>query len=242
VLVTDDGTQPSAQGLIDSAYPRVQWVQGPQRGPAANRNNGTRHAQGEWLVFTDDDCLPEPGWLAAFADVLKTNPEAQVLEGRTYVDRPRQSLAEVAPVNETGGYLWSCNFAVARHVFEQLGGFDERFPDAAMEDVDFRVRLIKAGYDFPFVPTAGVCHPWRIGSAAKEYKRNRRSTEIFLQLHPEAKKEINLRYFLRVTARQCLKETLPGIFRFQGRGLDQALQRHWGGLLMAGFSLRRQLF
>src|SRR5207245_7591311 len=35
------------------------------RGPAAARNAGWRAANGEVIAFTDDDCIPEPGWLLA---------------------------------------------------------------------------------------------------------------------------------------------------------------------------------
>jgi len=65
-----------------------------------------------------------------------------------------------APLNETGGYLWSCNFMIRRDVFEQFR-FDEDYPMPAGEDVDFRQRLIQAGLKFPFVREALVVHPPR---------------------------------------------------------------------------------
>ena len=144
VIVTDDGSNTTAEQMIRAEYPWVQWIPGPRKGPAANRNNGAKYAQGEWLVFTDDDCLPDPQWLAAYAEAIAANPSCLVFEGRVYVDRPRQTLAEKSPVNETGGYLWSCNFTIQNQTFRSLGGFEERFPYAAMEDVDFRFRLTKA--------------------------------------------------------------------------------------------------
>src|SRR5262245_1366988 len=66
VIVTDDegAASPLQQQL--SEFPFARWVAGPAKGTAANRNNGAKHARGEWLIFTDDDCLPSPGWLAAF--------------------------------------------------------------------------------------------------------------------------------------------------------------------------------
>jgi hypothetical protein len=36
-----------------------------------------------WLVFTDDDTLPDRGWLAGYAAALSADPRAEALEGRT---------------------------------------------------------------------------------------------------------------------------------------------------------------
>ena len=57
VIVTDDGSRSTAQQMVQENYPWVLWIAGPCRGPAANRNNGAEAAQGQWLAFTDDDCL-----------------------------------------------------------------------------------------------------------------------------------------------------------------------------------------
>lgn len=87
VIVSDDGRESTAKAMMAERFPWARWVPGPQRGPAANRNNGAKQAEGEWLVFTDDDCLPQAGWLEAF---FKNLHEAEVLEGRTIADRPRE--------------------------------------------------------------------------------------------------------------------------------------------------------
>jgi glycosyltransferase involved in cell wall biosynthesis len=60
VIVSDDGYESTAQEMIQQNYPWVKWVAGFRKGPAANRNNGAKYATGEWLAFTDDDCLPDP--------------------------------------------------------------------------------------------------------------------------------------------------------------------------------------
>ena len=56
--------------MVNEEFPMVRWNEGPRRGPAANRNFGARVADGEWLIFLDDDCNPRPGFLAAY---LKAN-------------------------------------------------------------------------------------------------------------------------------------------------------------------------
>ena len=39
---------------------------GAPTGSAANRNCAAQHANGEWLLLTDDDCLPQPNWIPGF--------------------------------------------------------------------------------------------------------------------------------------------------------------------------------
>src|SRR5208337_3741588 len=57
IVVTDDAHEKPAENLIETSYPAVHWVQGPARGPAANRNCGAKASRGEWVAFIDDDCV-----------------------------------------------------------------------------------------------------------------------------------------------------------------------------------------
>ncbi len=159
VIVTDDGHQTTAQEMIQSQYPWVIWVEGPHRGAGANRNCGAQQAQGEWLVFTDDDCLPSAGWLEAYVNAITLNHD--VYEGFTGCEAGIRSPLMHAPSNTTGGFLWSCNMMIRTDLFRQLGGFDAVFPYPHMEDVDFRERILEGGYSFPFVRDAVVDHPPR---------------------------------------------------------------------------------
>lgn len=160
VIVSDDGALRSAESLVTERFPWARWVCGPRRGAAANRNCGAAVAQGEWLAFTDDDCVPAPGWLAAFAAAAQATPDLAVLEGRTTSGPVAMGALEIAPVNESGGYLWSCNFAIRAEAFRGVGGFDE-WLGSDLEDVDLRVRLGRAGLRTEFVPSATVMHPPR---------------------------------------------------------------------------------
>ncbi|TAH24862.1 MAG: glycosyltransferase [Cytophagales bacterium] len=161
VIVSDDGTKQTAQQLIKEKYPWAKWVEGPRKGPAANRNNGAKYAKGNWLLFTDDDCLPEPNWLNAYYEAIKEHSEIKVFEGKTVCKLGIKSPLETAPINETGGLLWSCNFAIKRTIFERLQGFNTSFPFAHMEDVEFRERLKDNNIEFQFSKDAVIDHPPR---------------------------------------------------------------------------------
>jgi GT2 family glycosyltransferase len=159
VIVTDDGYKTTAEEMIRERYPWVKWVAGPRKGPASNRNNGAKYAQGEWLAFTDDDCLPSPNWLSGYAEAI--TGECLALEGAIDpLGDYNQDLSE-CPINLTGGCFWSANIAVKRSLFEEIGGFDINYPLALGEDIDIKERLLVFTKIF-FVPNARVDHPVRL--------------------------------------------------------------------------------
>ena len=57
VIVTDDGSRATSEAMLREKFPWAKWMAGPRRGPAANRNHGAKHANGNWIAFADDDCL-----------------------------------------------------------------------------------------------------------------------------------------------------------------------------------------
>lgn len=158
VIVTDDGATNNAQQMMSENYPWAIWTQGPRRGPAANRNHGASEARGEWLAFTDDDCLPSPQWLIAFYENMGADVTA--MEGKT-VSAESYGLFFTAPVNLTGDCFWSCNICLKKAIFLEIQGFDTGFPSAHLEDVDFYWRLKQAEYHSLFVPDSVILHPPR---------------------------------------------------------------------------------
>ncbi len=228
VIVTDDSADQPAEPQLASRFPWVRWTRGPRSGPAANRNHGARLATAEWIAFTDDDCVPELDWLAAFAAAARAGGEtASLLEGRTYVDRPRAHPLESSPVNSTGGQLWSCNFAIRRTLFAAAGGFDERFPYNAMEDVELCVRLQQRGVEPLFVVTAAVFHPWRRITNWREHAARHMASRLIMEsIHPGKAFPISAWRALRVHARVILAEHLPWLLRRPGE-MARVLPQLW---------------
>ena len=60
----------------DSPRPcRCAVINQANAGPGAARNRGASEGRGELLAFTDDDCTPEPGWLANLESQLVAEPD-----------------------------------------------------------------------------------------------------------------------------------------------------------------------
>ncbi len=227
VIVSDDG-QHLAAAWMAKDFPECKWTRGPGKGPAANRNHAARHAKGTWLLFLDDDVIPDPQLILNYRTVLDRHSGIQVLEGATHPDRPQHTFREHAPVNISGQLLWSCNFMIQKALFDAMGGFDERFPFPAMEDVDLRYRIRKQGIKTLFCPEAVVIHPWRHnGHQRPETIKCNRSADYFYQKYPELLPDLSLSYRLQREYNFFIKYLLGKGRKSLFRGAIIAIKDHF---------------
>lgn len=140
------------------------------------RNAGVLAAQGDIIVFTDAGCFPDEGWLKQIVSPLRSGEDAvagtsQDMSGADVF--PSQFSGRLGEA-EDSCYLVECptlNFAFRRAVFDEIGGFDERFTYGS--DVDFTWRLNDAGRRVLYIPEAVLRHDWG------ESKRQRRRSFVY---------------------------------------------------------------
>lgn len=179
IIVTNDNKLKDISVENRIKYSSVKFVSGPGKGPSANRNFGAKMSNGNWLIFLDDDCIPQQNWLSNYIIEIDKN-QAVILEGKTIADREKQRFDEVSPINLFGGKLWSCNFAIRKDFFIELNGFDECYPYSTMEDIDFSERA-KMKTSFVFLSNCVVVHPWRRRQAFKNFYVRIKSQQYFAQ-------------------------------------------------------------
>lgn len=75
-----DGTGRLLRTFADSHG--ALFLDEPRRGKSFALNTAIDRATGDMLVFTDDDTIPEPGWLLAYESALETFPDAGVFAGQ----------------------------------------------------------------------------------------------------------------------------------------------------------------
>jgi glycosyltransferase involved in cell wall biosynthesis len=162
VVIVDDGSGDGTTAVLRD--PRIDRAvrQERSRGPATARNLGWHAASAPLVAFTDDDCRPEPGWLAAGLAAHRAAPGA-IVQGRTRpepaeehkLEHPR---ARSIRVEQLGPFFETCNVFYPRALLERLGGFDETIPTAGSEDTDLALRSFELGARAVFAPEALVNH------------------------------------------------------------------------------------
>jgi GT2 family glycosyltransferase len=164
VIICDDGsTEDFSQVLAEARQRQLQisYVRQPNKGPAAARNLGIKHAKAEIVAMTDSDTLPDAAWLKNLIEALAADPSAVGVEGRVFANNENEfaPLGE-GPENQSGGVYLTCNMAYRRRVLVEVGGFDETFPFPAYEDVELAARAIQRG-KILWQPAAVITHPQR---------------------------------------------------------------------------------
>jgi GT2 family glycosyltransferase len=182
VLVVDQSTELDERlAARAAAEPRLSVVRDPGRGLSRARNVGAAEAWTDWVVFVDDDCIPEPDWSRRLAEALERAPaEVDIVSGHVEGATPSADYipASEFPVGRTaimrGGRfrhpgrvgVGVC-FAVRSAAVERLGGWDERLgpgaPDfPAADDMDFNYRLLRSGGAALLTPEVRSRHEqWR---------------------------------------------------------------------------------
>jgi len=168
VMVVDDGSSDRTREIA-GRYP-VTLLSQPKRGAAAARNMGIRHARGEYVAFTDADCVVERRWLLELvqgfddASVACVGGEIAAPPPETELERYYVACNPISQENAVEKemvilpHVITANAMFRRDVFDKVGLFDERFPSAGGEDLDLGWRIHWAGYRMKYVPSAKVVH------------------------------------------------------------------------------------
>jgi glycosyltransferase involved in cell wall biosynthesis len=229
VIVSDDSKDNIAKTLIEKKFPWAKWIQGSKRGPASNRNNGAKCAKGEWLVFIDDDCLPDIDLLKKYEAAISES-EARVFEGKVLADRNQERFDEHSPLNMYGGNFWSCNFAIEKQLFQMIHGFDENFPFPAMEDIDLYKR-IKEIANVLFIDSAYVVHPWRRMKPFNNYNKWIISHHYFLNKYG-IERDFSFRWSrFKIFVSECIS-SVPKLISFKFKGTGFFLEKNMFNFLM----------
>jgi len=162
--VVDNGSTDNTAKVVQQY--EVKYLLEEKPGSYVARNRGARLARGEILAFIDSDCIADANWITEVVHAL-TSPRVDAVSGfsrginRSIWAEFTQKYDEIfwtciKPGDVSLGRIDTKNFAICQHVFTQLGGFDESLFYAG--DLEFAIRLKKAGCCSMFIPRAQIAH------------------------------------------------------------------------------------
>lgn len=185
IIVADNGSPQGEDAVRARIAGRARLVIAPEKGAGLARNVGVAAARAPLLAFTDADCLPEPGWLAAglaalaHTDVIgggmKVVPEhAGRLTGAEAFEHVF-AFSNERYVREEG-FTVTANLFCARSTFDAVGPFRT----GVSEDIEWSRRATAKGFHLAYAADAVVGHPPRPDWPALLKKWRRISDERFL--------------------------------------------------------------
>jgi len=185
VIIVEDGSTDRCDHIVDSYRDTlsIQYFFKPNSGPGPSRNFGFSNAKGNYFVVFDSDCIVPATYFEAVEESIREN-QWDVWGG------PDKAHENFTPIQRAMGYTMSSvlttggirggekrlgwfqprsfNMGIARKVFERTQGY--RFARFA-EDIEFSIRMKKAGFKIGLIADAYVYH-----------KRRTNFTQFYLQV------------------------------------------------------------
>lgn len=175
VIIVEDGSSVACKEVCDKYMERLdlKYFLKQNSGPGQSRNYGAERSKGEYLIVLDSDVvLPEDYLQAVEDELLRQSADAFGGPDRahdSFTDTQKAISYSMTSFFTTGGirggkkkldkfYPRSFNMGIRRESYMKLGGFSKmRFG----EDIDFSIRIFKAGYKCRLFPEAWVWHKRR---------------------------------------------------------------------------------
>lgn len=161
VIVVDDASVDGTAAIVAQYVgDRLTMIRSSEnQGAGAARNRGIAQARGRWVAFLDADDAWKPAKLEkqiAFLERSRKSVTACATGYNLEKDGRKQAITlNLTPAQFRKDILFGCTISpgstlvVERHVFDQIGGFDEKF--RRLEDWHWLLRFSEH-YDMEFVP------------------------------------------------------------------------------------------
>lgn len=193
IIVVDQAPSSAVRRVLaDSGLASLRYFEQEKRGLSASRNVALANATGEVLAVTDDDCAPDPEWVAALLEGFRSEPAPAACTGPIHPfagERPQGMYAISLRVSPTSRLFdereipWTVgsggNFAGWVRDLREAGGWDERLgagsPGKGAEDCDLIDRLLLHGKSIRYESRAIMRHAWQ----SRDRRKATRSTYAF---------------------------------------------------------------
>ncbi|MBP9866967.1 MAG: glycosyltransferase [Candidatus Pacebacteria bacterium] len=179
LIVVDDGSKDDTKNIVygfcgSDKRIVIKYIYEENKGCAFARNIGIDQAEGEYIFFTDDDCIVPENWIVQILEGFKKYPEASavggwyevekdILEKNKYlkaIDIQRKasfenydSFEHVSSTNHKKNLCGNtANVCYKKDVFKKIGNFDVWTKKTARIDWEFKIRAHYSGLTLVYIP------------------------------------------------------------------------------------------
>lgn len=167
---------------LQKKYPNIKAIRNTENvGFARGNNQALKIAKGEYILYLNNDTLPQWGWLERMIDVIETRPEVGIVGARLYFNKDdngvwkiqhagvkfnhgvtdMEHIGRYRPDNEVRGRGCEEVEAVTGAcllIRKELAGFDEGYIRGYYEDIDLCLRTREKGYKIIINHEAKLIH------------------------------------------------------------------------------------
>jgi GT2 family glycosyltransferase len=199
VIVVDDASSDSTAELLARYGDRVRVVHHEMNvGFGFACNDGAAAASGEWLVFLNNDTIPQPGWLDALVRYASGRRRVGLVGAKLLFPNGRIQHAGVVFARDRSPHHIYAGFPgdhpavnksrefqvvtgacalIGRELFEEVGTFDAAFVNG-YEDIDLCLRLRRLGYEVHYCHESVLFH---LESSTRNFLSDPANFGLFLE-------------------------------------------------------------
>lgn len=180
VIVVDNGSTDDTADAVRK-FDFVTLLSEPIPSSYRSRNQGLAAARGEYVLFTDGDCIPASNWVEQAFEIVKKLPDIGLYAGEIVLFREEGARPAAARYEELTafnqrynvqrGYCVTANWLCRRADLIAIGGFNSDLLSGG--DSECSRRMVAAGHKIIYVPEMIVSHPTRASLGQLIRKRRR---------------------------------------------------------------------
>jgi GT2 family glycosyltransferase/2-polyprenyl-3-methyl-5-hydroxy-6-metoxy-1,4-benzoquinol methylase len=189
VILVDNGSTDNTQTLLRQIDNIEQITNEKNLGFIQGCNEGSRRANGKYLLFLNNDTIVTENWLSLLVTTAESNRDCgavgcklvwlngQLQEAGSMIFKDGSALGYGRgdnPLKPEYNYLREIDFCsgacllVRTDIFKRLEGFDERYIPAYYEDADLCIGIQNLGYKIIYQPQVTIFHH-EFTSSSKEH-------------------------------------------------------------------------
>lgn len=226
IIIIDDGSSDNVKQILESSIKgedRIRFISQKHQGRASARNTGVKNALGKRIVFCDADRIPDKEFIKRHA----CHTEEAIIIGSSYDYYSKEKGLDICLIKKHARipifykklyklldnpqlyWLGSLlgNASLNKNLFQYIGGYDERFQEWGLENIELGYRAFLKNIKISYDPQIKTYH--------KPHKTNKqcglgmiKCADLFEQIHPEIDGRILYQFYIGELTQNTLEEKI----------------------------------